>query len=561
MAENQLATASPGQTVISPVQRLAFTGAMGVTLSRSLDSGAGAVAASVRLDTLTRSLSRFRLTPASEMALVDGDGRIVLSVGSSDAGEVSVPVAQGRSRVLAAMTPLFERLRGQPDALTRAPVLERFRSGGTVWFGSVVGIPSALHGGASYLLVAVPERELLAGARLALRESLLATLAVVFLSVPLVVLVSHRLSAALRQLARQAAAIRAFEFEGGTPVRSMLREVDDLATTFEGMRETIQTFLQSSAALGAEPDVERLLQRLLDDAIASSGASGGELHRAEAITPELMQPSADPCTLHLPLRSRDAYIGIRPAFDGRYASEGRDVQFELVAVDAEGKAIALPQADYKIERILYSYQWYQQDGRWRWQSIVSDRLVTADQVSIKADGPAQVARRLGWGSYKITVSDRQTNSASSMSFYVGWYGGNGSEEAAPDTLKVASDKQKYLAGETARLRIEAPFAGEALVAVATDRIVATYTAKVTPEGNTIDIPVKPEWGAGAYALVTAWRSCARNNVSSGRFDQSAGSRGATRSPSSTCARASSLRSARAAFVARRRDIAVLKVMR
>ena len=50
----QLATASPGQTVISPVQRLAFTGAMGVTLSRSLDGGAGAVAASVRLDTLTQ---------------------------------------------------------------------------------------------------------------------------------------------------------------------------------------------------------------------------------------------------------------------------------------------------------------------------------------------------------------------------------------------------------------------------------------------------------------------------------------------------------------------------
>ena len=207
----------------------------------------------------------------------------------------------------------------------------------------------------------------------------------------------------------------------------------------------------------------------------------------------------------LPLRTREAYIGIRPVFEGRYASEGRDVQFELVAVDADGKAIALPQADYKIERILYSYQWYQQDGRWHWQSIVSDRLVTAEPVGLKADGPIQVARRLSWGSYKITVSDRQTNSASSMSFYVGWYGGSGNEEAAPDTLKVASDKQKYLAGESAKLRIEAPFAGEALIAVATDRIVATYTAKVSPEGNTIDIPVKPEWGAGAYALVTAWR--------------------------------------------------------
>ena len=69
----------------------------------------------------------------------------------------------------------------------------------------------------------------------------------------------------------------------------------------------------------------------------------------------------------LPLRTREAYIGIRPVFEGRYAQEGVDTQFDLVAVDAEGRAIALPSVDYKIERVVYSYQWYQQDGRWRWR--------------------------------------------------------------------------------------------------------------------------------------------------------------------------------------------------
>ncbi len=206
----------------------------------------------------------------------------------------------------------------------------------------------------------------------------------------------------------------------------------------------------------------------------------------------------------LPLRTRDAYIGIRPRFDGRYAQEGTDTEFDLVAVDAEGRQIALAAADYKIERINYSYQWYQQDGRWRWQSIVSEREIAADAVALKADAPARLAKRLGWGSYKITVSDKQTGSASSLSFYVGWYGGSGSEDA-PDTLKVASDKKAYRAGETAKLRIEAPFAGEAMIAIATDRIVATYTIKVAADGTTVDIPVKGEWGAGAYALVTTWR--------------------------------------------------------
>lgn len=210
----------------------------------------------------------------------------------------------------------------------------------------------------------------------------------------------------------------------------------------------------------------------------------------------------------LPLRTRNAYLGIRPTFDGRYATEGADTEFDLVAVDAEGRQIARPAVDYKIERITYSYQWYQSDGRWRWQTIVNERTVAADTLALTADKPMRLSRRLPWGSYKLTVADRETKAASSMGFYVGWYGGSEDNEPAPDTLKVASDRQSYQPGETAKVRLEAPFAGEALIAIATDRIVDTITAKVMPGGTTVDVPVKAEWGAGAYALVTAWRPLA-----------------------------------------------------
>src|SRR6185436_12639939 len=81
-------------------------------------------------------------------------------------------------------------------------------------------------------------------------------------------------------------------------------------------------------------------------------------------------------------------------------------------------------------------------------------------------------------------------------------------EDAPDTLKVASDRDKYAPGDTAKLRIEAPFAGEAVIAIATDKLLATYAAQVPAGGTTVDVPVKAEWGPGAYALVTAWRPLA-----------------------------------------------------
>ena len=134
----------------------------------------------------------------------------------------------------------------------------------------------------------------------------------------------------------------------------------------------------------------------------------------------------------------------------------------------------------------------------------NERLLTTDTLALKADQPTRLSRQLNWGEYKLTIVDNENKALTSLSFYVGWYGGSGVEET-PDTLRVASDKQNYTPGENARLRIEPPFAGEALIAIATDRIVATYPVKVPAGGTTFEVPIKAEWGAGAYALVTAWR--------------------------------------------------------
>ena len=70
----------------------------------------------------------------------------------------------------------------------------------------------------------------------------------------------------------------------------------------------------------------------------------------------------------VPMRTRNVYLGIRPTFEGRYASEGAVTEFDIVAVDATGKQVARPAVEYRIERIDYAYQWYQVDGKWRWQS-------------------------------------------------------------------------------------------------------------------------------------------------------------------------------------------------
>lgn len=209
----------------------------------------------------------------------------------------------------------------------------------------------------------------------------------------------------------------------------------------------------------------------------------------------------------LPLRTRDVYLGVRPSFEGRYAREGSDTGFDLVALDAEGKQIA-DAVDYKIERIIYEYQWYQSDGRWRWSTTTRERTVDAGKLQLKADAPVSLGKRLDWGPHRLTVTDPRAGVSTTMNFYVGWYGGSDDAEDAPDTLKVATDREKYAPGDVAKLRLEAPFAGEAMVTIATDRVLETHNIQVAAGGTTVDIPVKAEWGAGAYALVNAWRPLA-----------------------------------------------------
>ena len=78
----------------------------------------------------------------------------------------------------------------------------------------------------------------------------------------------------------------------------------------------------------------------------------------------------------------------------------------------------------------------------------------------------------------------------------------------PDKLEAAADKPSYRPGETAKLFIKAPFAGEAEIAIASDRILAMRSIALPADGATVEIPVEAGWGSGVYALVSAYRPSA-----------------------------------------------------
>ncbi len=271
--------------VLAPVHRFSFGGQMGVTLSLPTADG-GAVGAALPLGDLGDLLRRDRITPGTQLAIVTPKGAVVATpamqgmglLRQDSRGEVVMPtLADLGMPALAALAPQLQAAVRHPDAVERAPGFSRFRVGGERWRGAVVALPSPLKGGSTFLLMATPERELLADARRLAREGGAATLLVLLLTVPVVVLLARRLSASLRRLARQAEAIQAFDFQKESAGRSRIAEVDGLALTFEGMRSAIRRFLDMSALLAAEDDVDRLLEQLLEESVQASGARGGTL--------------------------------------------------------------------------------------------------------------------------------------------------------------------------------------------------------------------------------------------------------------------------------------------
>jgi HD-GYP domain-containing protein (c-di-GMP phosphodiesterase class II)/HAMP domain-containing protein len=130
------------------------------------------------------------------------------------------------------------------------------------------------------LVFAVPLDELLTEARSIARDSALTTALVLAAAIALALLAARAIARPLKALVGEADAIRRFEFSRPVEVASIVKEVDELAGTMDGMKRTIRRFLDMSAAVAAEPDLDRLMPRLLEETITAAGAGGGALYLA-----------------------------------------------------------------------------------------------------------------------------------------------------------------------------------------------------------------------------------------------------------------------------------------
>jgi alpha-2-macroglobulin len=209
-------------------------------------------------------------------------------------------------------------------------------------------------------------------------------------------------------------------------------------------------------------------------------------------------------TITRPIRQRPLALGLRSPAGDDAVPEGQPSSVEIIALDALGKRIAARGLRWELVHERWQYTWHSVNGRWRHRVEVRDQPVETGGLDIEAGKSATLSRTLPAGRYRWEIRDPATGAQSSLRFHVGWYV-EGALPDVPDKLEAVLDKTGYRPGETARLFVKAPFAGEAELVIASDRVLALRSVNLPAEGRTIEIPVEAGWGSGVYALVSAYR--------------------------------------------------------
>ncbi|MBX6376664.1 MAG: alpha-2-macroglobulin family protein, partial [Acetobacteraceae bacterium] len=203
-----------------------------------------------------------------------------------------------------------------------------------------------------------------------------------------------------------------------------------------------------------------------------------------------------------PVRPPGTLIALRPAFEGGAVDEGAEAAFDIAAVSPEGRAVP---ATLRLRLVRERPQWrvVVRERLARYETVWIDEPVDSAELRVAPGRPARFARNLGFGRYRIEVTEPGGLAITSYRFRSGWAGVEAAE--VPDKVDVAADRRTYAPGETARLRIQPPFAGRAAIAVLTDRLVSLREMDLPEAGGEVEVPVDAAWGPGAYVAVTVFR--------------------------------------------------------
>ncbi len=237
-------------------------------------------------------------------------------------------------------------------------------------------------------------------------------------------------------------------------------------------------------------------------AVDPSQAGDAKVPLAATLTASVFEPGGRPVreSAFLKIRTQPVYFGVKVDQPDSGGGDTTPVSLDVVAVDGQGRRISAPGSSYALISENWNYDWFEQDGKWQWRRTSRDAVVARGVTDIAPGGSFHLNKRLGWGDYRMEVT-APNGAKTVIRFSAGW-GAPAKEAEAPDFVRVSTGTRAWRQGDTIQVAIQAPYAGEAQVAVASDRLIDFKTVSVGRGQTTVSLKSTAAWGGGAYVMVT-----------------------------------------------------------
>lgn len=188
-------------------------------------------------------------------------------------------------------------------------------------------------------------------------------------------------------------------------------------------------------------------------------------------------------------------VGIKPMWDGQFASPSQVNAVSLIAIDAAGESIALEQAEIMLIQENRERYWHWGDDGWDYRNNHQEVPVYNAIINIEKEADNFIRLPLDFGSYRVEIRNQKRQLLSSYRFFSGWrwYDPYSNSGEKPDQVKLAWQADDLIAGQEAALSITAPYAGTALVTVESDQLLWHKSIEMKSAQMGIKIPVDINW--------------------------------------------------------------------
>ena len=200
--------------------------------------------------------------------------------------------------------------------------------------------------------------------------------------------------------------------------------------------------------------------------------------------------------IEIPLDTENAYVGVYSSF-GEQIDEGNVPSFNVVHLDRLGNRLPFNGLSYRVLKIQYRYNWYENDG-WRWRRVkVGETVVESGKVDQKN---LTLKNALDWGLYELEVVNG-SGFKTVVSFNSGW-GADQKPVSEPEELLLSFERESQRSGI---LKFDAPFSGKLRLLNASSDILSVQDFDVSQGQNSIEVSLVSGVEPGSHLLATLMR--------------------------------------------------------